>query len=199
VESAGLAECAGYVLVGGRSSRMGCDKALLPWKGKPLAQWVAGAVAQSMLTATLVGAPERYSGLGFRVIPDLFPGEGPLGGILTALRDSQAEWNLIVACDMPGLDAQLLARLLQTARQSEAGVLLPIVRVGVDESRPQPLCAVYRKTCLAPLEAAFAQGTRKVTAALAAVRTVRVPMEMEEVPQFQNVNTPEDWSAYAAG
>lgn len=181
------------MLVGGRSSRMGRDKALLTRNGCPLAKWIGDAVAQSAGTATLVGAPERYSGLGFPAIPDLFPGEGPLAGILTALRHSSAEWNLIVACDMPQIGAELLFRLLDAARRSGPDALLPVTA----EGRPQPLCAVYRRTCLAPFETAFSEGTRKVTGALAAVRCLRLPIE--EVSQFQNVNTPEDWAAYASG
>jgi molybdenum cofactor guanylyltransferase len=172
---------------------MGRDKALLPLNGCPLAMWIARAVAQSAGTATLVGPPERYSGMGFPAIPDLFPGEGPLGGILTALRHSNAEWNLIVACDMPNIDAALLSRLLDAAKQSSPDALLPVT----PEGRPQPLCAVYRRTCLAPFEKAFSEGARKVAAALAAVRCLRPPMG--EVSQFQNVNTPEDWAAYASG
>jgi molybdenum cofactor guanylyltransferase len=186
-------ESAGYVLVGGRSSRMGRDKALLPWRGAPLAKWIAGVVAESAGSATLVGSVERHAGLGFRAIPDIFPGEGPLGGILTALRDSSAEWNLVVACDMPGIDAILLGRLLESARASGADVLLPISA----GDRPQPLCAAYRANCLAPFETAFGGGVRKMTAALEAVTVRRLPME--EVLQFQNVNTPEDWAAYAPG
>jgi molybdenum cofactor guanylyltransferase len=181
------------VLVGGRSSRMGRDKALLPFHGRPLAKGIALTVAQSAGTATLVGPPELYSSMGFPTISDLFPGEGPLGGILTALRHSNAEWNLIVACDMPQIGAALLVRLLDAARQSDSDALLPVTA----EGRPQPLCAVYRRTCLAPFEMAFSEGTRKVTTALAAVRCLHLPME--EVSQFQNVNTPEDWAAYASG
>jgi molybdenum cofactor guanylyltransferase len=181
------------VLVGGRSSRMGRDKALLPRHGKPMAAWVARVVAEAAGSATLVGAPERYAALGCTVIPDLFPGEGPLGGIITALRHSPAEWNLIVACDMPEIDAALLARLLRMAVESGVDTLLPVSA----EGRPQPLCAVYRRTSLGPLEAVFSDGVRKVTAALETVRTLRLPVD--EVSQFQNVNTPEDWDAYAAG
>jgi molybdopterin-guanine dinucleotide biosynthesis protein A len=182
------------VLVRGRSSRMGRDKALLPFRGHSLAQCIAAAaVAQSAGTAMPVGSPELYSGIGFPVISDLFPGEGPLSGILTALRYSKAEWNLIAACEMPEIDAGLLTRLLDAARQFGADVLLPVTA----EGRPQPLCSVYRGACLAPLESAFSAGTRKVTAALAAVRCAR--LSMEEVSQFQNVNTPEDWAAYVSG
>lgn len=179
------------MLVGGRSSRMGRDKALLALRGIPMAQRVASAVAEAAGSATLVGAPEQYSGLGFSAIPDLFPGEGPLGGILTALHHSASEWNLIVACDMPEIDAPLLARLMDAAWRSGACALLPVTA----EGRAQPLCAVYARACLAPFEAAFADGIRKVTAAIAGVRCLRLPMQ--EVSPFQNVNTPEDWAAYA--
>jgi molybdenum cofactor guanylyltransferase len=172
---------------------MGCDKALLPFRGGALAQSAAQAVREAAGSATLVGDPARYAGLGYTVIPDLYPGEGPLGGILTALRNTSAAWNLIAACDMPQLDPELLRGLLKTAAESAADALLP---VGPD-GRPEPLCALYHRRCLEPMGTAFAAGIRKVTAALDTVRTVRLPMA--EVSLFQNVNTPEDWAGHAAG
>ncbi len=186
-------ESAGYVLAGGHSSRMGRDKALLLWHGVPLAKWVAETVTRAMGSATLVGSPERYSGLGFRVISDLFPGEGPLGGIVTALRDSSAEWNLIVACDLPGIDAALLRQLLDAAREGNIDAVIPVT----GEHASHPLCAVYRQSCRAPFEAAFSNGIRKVKAAAATVRALYLPVE--EGSQLQNINTPEDWAAYASG
>jgi molybdenum cofactor guanylyltransferase len=172
---------------------MGCDKALLPFRGGALAQSVARAVREAAGSATLVGDPVRYAGLGYPAIPDVYPGEGPLGGILTALRNTDADWNLITACDMPQLDAAVLHGLLQTAAESGADALLPVG----PEGRPEPLCALYHRRCLEPFAAAFASGVRKVTAALETVRTVRLPMA--EVSLFQNVNTPEEWAGHAAG
>ena len=127
---------AGYVLVGGRSSRMGCDKALLPFRGGALAQSVAQVVSQAAGSATLVGDPGRYAGLGYPVVPDLFPGEGPLGGIVTALWNTNADWNLITACDMPQLEVDLLCGLLEIARaQPLVDALVPVG----PEGRPEPL------------------------------------------------------------
>jgi len=180
---------AGYVLAGGRSSRMGQDKALLPFRGQTLVHAVARAVEQSAGSAVLVG---RAAFGPYRAIPDLYPGEGPLAGILTALADTAASWNLIVACDMPELTAPFLLGLLEAAEASAADALVPAGPSG----RLEPLCAVYHGRARAPLEAAFRAGVRKITAALEGVRAVRFPVA--EILPLQNVNTPEDWSGYAA-
>src|SRR2546430_16784821 len=103
---------AGFVLVGGNSSRMGRDKAGLLVHGSTLAEHVAAAVAEAAGSATLIGPPERYGHLGIPVLPDLRPGSGPLGGILTALTASPAEWDLGAACDLSALDAAVLKELV---------------------------------------------------------------------------------------
>jgi molybdopterin-guanine dinucleotide biosynthesis protein A len=151
-----------------------------------LAEAVAFHVRQATGNVTLVGHPELPG------IPDLHPGEGPLGGILTALHHSSTEWNLIVACDMPGLSAEFLEQLLAEAGRTEAAILLPY---GPD-GRPEPLCAVWRRRALPDLEAAFSRGVRKVTAALDGLAVAR--FDVAETAVFQNVNTPQDWSGYAA-
>jgi len=174
------------VLVGGRSRRMGRDKASLPFHGGTLAGAVARAVETAAGSAILVGNP----GLGG--IPDRYPGEGPLGGILTALHHTAAEWNLIVACDMPEITPAFLRRLLDQAEAAAGDVLLPYGPGG----RPEPLCAVYRRQVLETLERRFAEGIRKVTAALQGLAVIR--LDVAEVMSFQNVNTPEDWAVYAA-
>ena len=182
---------AGYVLAGGQSSRMGRDKALLPYRGGSLVASVARAVEEAAGSAVLVGSPGTYQGLGFPVIPDVYPGEGPLGGILTALQHSTAPWNLIVACDMPGLSAEFLRGLLDAAERSGPDALVPHRPSGLLE----PLCAVYHRRSYEGLQAAFAAGIRKVTAAFAGIRMSAWPVS--ERVSLQNVNTPEDWAAYA--
>ncbi len=182
---------AGYVLVGGRSSRMGRDKALLPFRGSSLVESVAAAVASATGKVTLVGNPAIYGHLGLPVLPDRFPGEGPLGGILTALADSAADWNLIVACDMPEVTAPALERLLIAAERHDGDVLVPAGPSGLLE----PLCAVYHRRSHPALRQAFDRGVRRVTAAFDGIKTVI--FQVTEVASFQNVNTPEDWAGYA--
>ena len=158
---------------------MGRDKARPPFRGGALAQSGARAVSEAAGSAILGGDPIRYGGLGYPVIADLYPGEGPLGGI--------------AACDMPQLEPKALRGWLKTAAESGADALLPVAH----GSRPEPLCALYHRRCMESFTTAFCAGVRKVTAALDTVRTVRLPMA--EVSLFQNVNTPEEWAGYAAG
>src|SRR4051794_40528817 len=165
---------------------MGRDKATLPWDGGTLAGAVARAVEAAAGSAILVGNSELGG------IPDLYPGEGPLGGILTALGHTAAEWNLIVACDMPEITPTFLRGLLDHAQQVNCDVLLPCGPGG----RPEPLCAVYRRGVREAVERRFAEGVRKVTTALEGLAVVR--LDVAEALPFQNVNTPEEWAVYAA-
>jgi molybdopterin-guanine dinucleotide biosynthesis protein A len=169
---------------------MGRDKALLPFRGSTLAQAIAAAVETAAGNVSLVGSPLRHGHVGHRIVPDIYPGEGPLGGILTALAGSTADWNLIVACDMPGLSAGFLRQLLDAARHADTDVLVPTGPSGCME----PLCAVYHRRSRQGLDTAFAAGVRKVAAALEEVRTA--PWYVPEVVYFQNVNTPENWALY---
>jgi molybdopterin-guanine dinucleotide biosynthesis protein A len=170
---------------------MGSDKALLRYRGAALVETVAEAVSQGVGHPLLVGNRDRYDGLGYEVIPDLYPGEGPLGGVLTSLQNSGAEWNLIGACDMPELTGGFLGGLMEAAEGRDCEVLAP---VGPD-GNIEPLCAVYRRSARPGLQGAFERGVRQMRAALEEVRIVThfVP----ELAHFQNVNTPGDWARYA--
>lgn len=181
---------AGYVLVGGKSSRMGRDKAALPYRGGTLAEAVAVTLRSVAGSVTVVGGSRRGELGEFGFVPDLFPGEGPLGGILSALRDSGADWNLIVACDMPDLNSGFLDRLITSAEECSGDAVVPI-----HSGRMEPLCAAYHRRCYLPLFQAFSRGIRKIATALQEIRRIDWPVP-EELSCFQNVNTPEDWSPY---
>jgi molybdopterin-guanine dinucleotide biosynthesis protein A len=171
---------------------MGRNKALLPFRGAVLAEAVARAVESAAGTATLIGDPEVYARLGYPVIPDLYPGEGPLGGILGALAHTAADFNLVVACDMPELSAEFLRALLDAACLADQDALVPRGPSG----RLEPLCAVYHRRSHEALHRAFTAGIRKVTAAFSELRIAAWPVS--EIAPLQNVNTPEDWADHAA-
>ena len=197
-----MAGTAGYVLVGGRSSRFGSDKAFLEWQGRPLAAWVAEQVKVAAGSITLVGNPEKYRPLGFPGIPDALSNIGPLAGLSAALEHSAAQWNLVVACDMPHMTVDFLEFLLATARsETAADLILPLDRGG----RPEPLCAAYSKRCGPAIADAIERGVRKMTSAFANLRArelefARYAAFDPDGLLFANLNTPSDLAgARAAG
>jgi molybdenum cofactor guanylyltransferase len=178
---------AGFILTGGRSSRMGSDKALFPWYGKTVVEHLSSLVASVAGSATLIGHPERYSHLGLRCLPDLHPGCGPLSGLEAALAATDVDWNVILSCDIPDISARLLESLFDYALECNAAVAL----VRDSESVLQPLCAVYHRRCLAPVRAAL---DRNELHLLDVVQQLQ-PAFFDIDQRIQNINTPEDWRA----
>lgn len=177
---------AGFILTGGRSSRMGRDKALFPWRGSTVVEHLSVMVASVAGSSTLVGHPERYLHLGLAALADLRPGCGPLSGIETALASTAAEWNLVVSCDIPQVTGDLLGALFDRAEC--AGKAVTLIRDG--DHLLQPLCAVYNRRCLAAVRAALDRNDLR----LARVINDLHAEYFDVAAPFPNVNTPEDWS-----
>jgi molybdopterin-guanine dinucleotide biosynthesis protein A len=170
---------AGFVLAGGKSSRMGQDKALLPWGEGTLLDHVAGAVRAGVGDVTVIG----------RDIQDLVPDRGPLGGLLTALNGLEADWALIVAVDMPNLTAELVGGLAEAARESESDAV--VCEAG---NRLHPLCAAYHRRLLPAVEAAVDRKSLKMHDFLSTIRVERWPVP--DPALLANVNTPEELLAW---
>ena len=183
------------IQAGGQSSRMGEDKALKPFLGRPLIQRVAdrlAPVADELLVTT--NRPESYEFLGLRLLPDIRPDRGALGGLYTAIASATHPTVAVVACDMPFASAALLEAAARLLVEEEADVVIPKGEEGYE-----PLHALYRRaTCLPAIEAALDADLWKVVAWFPQVR-VRV-LTSEEVRRydpdglaFWNVNTPEEF------
>jgi molybdopterin-guanine dinucleotide biosynthesis protein A len=158
-QSAGVG---GFVLTGGGSKRFGRDKSLVEIGNQPLLERLCSVLRGVTHSVRIVGSPESYGGFGGAVTSDRWPGEGPLGGIITALlagaKDGGPEWNIIIGCDMPFLTCEWLTYLAQRAQASEADVVVPKSAHGLE-----PLCACWRTSAGARLQLAFESGVRKVT------------------------------------
>lgn len=178
---------AGFVLVGGRSSRMGRDKALLSYRGATLVESIARKVQHASGDVTLIGPPERYGALGHRVIPDRIPGSGPLGGVFTALDQSGPEWNLIVACDMPDVTIDLFEDLFRAAADP-----LDCVVAGFG-SQIHPLCAVYHRRAAASALRAIHCKHLKMHDFVSSLHSSVWPVAHPAL--LSNINTPDQWSA----
>jgi molybdenum cofactor guanylyltransferase len=184
----------GYVLAGGRSSRMGRDKAMLEIDGVTMIDRAIDLIRGVGIEPVVVGRTGKTDrSLRASVIDDDWPGAGPLGGIATALRDSQAPWNLLIACDMPYLTAEWLEFLMGRANGSTADAIMPM-----NERGPEPLCAVYAKHGESAIRAGLDEGLRKVTDGLARLRVTY--LESSEWKAFdsdgflfKNMNEPADY------
>ena len=168
---------------------MGRDKALLPYRGATLVEHMANAVHATAGSVALIGDPVRYSSLGHPVYPDKFAGCGPLGGIYTALSVSRSDWNLIVACDMPGVTAEVLRVLLASAEKSTGSSVVATGPTGEAE----PLCAVYHRRCLPALARAIEQKRFKMKELVKELDPHMVPMHASALA---NVNTPTEWADF---
>lgn len=179
---------AGFILTGGASRRMGRDKALLPAGTSTLVERLAGELSQVAESVTLVGRPAAFAHLPLKTRGERFGGCGPLSGIHSALEARLAEWNLIVACDLPNLRAAWLRRLAAQARPD-----LDVVVSQQNDGRIEPLCALYHARCLPPVEKALVEGRFKLLDLILELKLDAV--RLDDPTLLFNVNTPEEWSA----
>jgi len=179
------------MLAGGQSTRMGVEKAFLDVQGRPMIEWtLAGLAGLGEETIIVTNAPPLYAHLGCRVVTDLFPGQGALGGLYTGLHYAQGELAVVVACDMPFLNRDLLRYEIALAGGFDAVV----PRIG---RYMEPLHAVYARSCLGPIGALLRRGGQRFFDFFSAVRLRYVEQgEIErfdpEHRSFVNVNTPAD-------
>jgi molybdenum cofactor guanylyltransferase len=146
----------GFVLAGGRSTRMGKDKTLLTYAGRPLVEHATCLLRASGFTPFIIGHRpdlEIYA----PVTADLHPGCGPLGGIETALAATESEWNIIISVDAPLVPPVFLRYLAERAAITKAPATVPTLA-----GRIHPLCAVYSKSLLPVIRQAIQMRDYKV-------------------------------------
>lgn len=187
----------GFVVAGGRSTRMGRDKALLPWGATTLLGHAAARLREVCDEVRLLsGSRERYAEQGLPVDVDVVAEAGALGGLLTGLQRLAPEApGLFLAVDLPLVPVELLSHLLE--RSADADAVVPLSPGG-----PEPLCAVYRGSCRAAVERRILAGDLKMTSFWPEVSVRR--LEVRELAAFgdpsrvfRNLNAPEDYAALA--
>ena len=179
------------ILTGGSSRRMGRDKALLPFAGKTLLQTLIDRYAALGPVGVSVDRAGRFPFENAIELPDAFPGQGPMNGVIAGFRETGAEHLLLTAVDLPFGDPALALRL----EELRGGADVCLVRRG--PKGIEPLFAVYGRGCLETAEACLAENRRSLMALFDRVNVRYV--DPEELPGFDpdrvftNVNTPEDY------
>ncbi len=181
------------ILCGGQSSRMGRDKAALPFGPDTLLTRVVQAVQVVAGDVVIVGDTSQSMPAGIRIVSDAIPGLGPLAALATGLASVRAERSLVVACDMPLLVPAVLRRLLDLTGEADACV--PLV-----DGMPMTTCAVYATRVILRAQAQLAAGTRSLRALLAdvSVRWVSADDLRDLDPHllsFWDCDTPEHYQA----
>jgi molybdopterin-guanine dinucleotide biosynthesis protein A len=183
------------VLAGGKSLRLGRDKALERINKLSLIERTIDSLLEVSQTVIVVTSQEQFSsitavGLKAEVVVDLYPGKGALGGVYTGLAVSESHHNLVVACDMPFLNRDLMLYLMDLAPNFD--VVVPKL-----DGYFEPLHAVYSKACLAPIEEILREGNMEILRLFDLVKIRYV--DRDEIAKFDpqflsffNINTPDD-------
>ncbi|MEO6725347.1 MAG: molybdenum cofactor guanylyltransferase [Blastocatellia bacterium] len=195
-----------FIQAGGRSSRMGADKAWLEVNGRPMIEHVLAAAEPVAASLSIIISGDnpneaRYRQLadkrGALLLDDLHVHLGPLGGIHTALKNCEADdAALILACDLPFLTSEFLALLCQKHESNASQITVPLDA----EGRLQPLAAIYDRACLPAVEEQLAAGQLRVDRLFDVVPTTRIAYsDFAHLPSaarfFFNLNSPEDLKA----
>jgi molybdopterin-guanine dinucleotide biosynthesis protein A len=184
-------DVAAFVLAGGKSTRMGSDKAFVILDGSTLLSRALDLARTVTDNVHIVGSAEKFAAFA-PVVEDVFRDCGPLGGIHAALRSSPAELNLMLALDLPFVPSTLLKHLIARARSSAAIATVPRAGGGW-----QPLCAIYRREFADAAEKALHAGRYKIDALFNDFKVQAI--EEEDLVHagfapaiFRNLNTKDD-------
>ena len=179
------------IMAGGGSNRMGTDKSMLPIKGQSMIEAICeqlrGSFDQILISANEV---DKFAFLGFEVVPDKVPEQGPLMGIASALEASANKLNFVVACDIPKINLACVNRMLTEALESQADIVVPTT----GEEKYEPLFAIYRKTALEAINKTLSSGKRKITEVFTLCRVKHI--ELDNTDWLVNLNTMADYEEF---
>lgn len=177
-----LENATAIILAGGDSLRMGTDKSMLHVKGKTMIEHISTQLSPTF-TETLISAadPNKYDFLGFKVVPDKIPNQGPLMGIASALKASANDLNFIMACDIPHIPLHLVHQMLAEAEDTD--IVVPIT----GNEKYEPLFAIYHKNALNAVNKMLNGPSRKISDVFAHCKVKFLKISTPAL--FTNLNT----------
>lgn len=180
----------GFILAGGLSSRMGENKSLMQFKGKPLILFAIEALSPVCEKVIISSNLPVYEFTGCDVWPDELPVQAPINGIYSCLRKSETDWNIFLTCDMPFAGSRLFACLLEQANDADA--VIPVHGQGLVE----PLCGIYNRSALPMLEYHLKNEQYSILKFLRSIRcryvNIGPDQEFYSKEMFSNLNSPAD-------
>jgi molybdenum cofactor guanylyltransferase len=181
----------GFILAGGKSRRMGTDKALLMFQEKPLLLHMISLIEPLCEKVAISGQNSDYISFGIEMVPDLYSECGPIAGIFSALRYTGSDWNLLVSVDVPFVNDELFNVLISNIGESDC--VIPKHISGVE-----PLIALYNRRTLPVIEKMITSGDYRLTNLLSKLSTSYVDCNelIKKHPRlFMNINRMEDYQS----
>ncbi len=175
-----------FILCGGKSSRMQSEKGLVLFQEKPFIEHIIQAILPITDQIKLITATKEYDYLPYQKIPDIISDKGPLGGIYTALTNSEIEFNLILSCDIPLISTELLTELI-SKHNNEAEVT-----VFASESKLHPLIGIYSKKVLPVIKSAIDNDQLKMMNLIAGIPHQIINIEESENFHLTNINSADE-------
>ena len=178
------------ILAGGKSSRMGEDKALLEYKGKHFIEKIAEEM--SFFEEKLIARGNNsdltdITDLGWKVIPDIYPDHGPMGGMHAALKECESEAMFAVTCDIPLITEKLAMKICNEIEDYDAVIAV------TDDGKYHPLCGVYKKNLYKSMEEHLKMDYNRMMKVLEKCNLKYLELDAEESKQLTNVNTRKEY------
>jgi molybdopterin-guanine dinucleotide biosynthesis protein A len=183
-------EISGFILAGGKSSRMGTDKAFLKINETPMLIHVKNLIEPYCNSLAISGYKPEYLSFNITMIPDQHAGCGPISGLYSCLKQSTSDWNLFVSVDTPFINSELLEFLL--LNPGDCDCVIPKHTGGIE-----PSIGLYNRRILPVLDDAIKNGEYKLHELLSKLKTCYLDCNslIKKYPRlFLNINKPEDYS-----
>lgn len=174
----------GIILAGGKSSRMGTNKALLQYRGMSFIQHIINVMRPLVDRIIIVGKPEYYTDLKFKRIDDVYKNSGPIAGIHAGLEDSTTPFNLVLSCDVPLITEPLLKELIENIDENKDVVMIK------SKGQPHPLIAIYQKQCGTLFDDLLSRGENRLLSALDHLKVKTISLSEANAFYVTNINYP---------
>lgn len=173
------------ILAGGKSERMGEDKAFLDLEGQAFIQRILHVAKKMTQEVIVIANPQKYEALEVSVYPDLIENCGPVGGIYTAMENVQTPYLLVLSCDIPLLNVAILKHLIQESLPCDVNML-------TTEDGWHPLTAIYNSRTLPIFKKALDRKELKLRSLCSQMELRTIPCPKDLIPCLSNINTPKD-------
>lgn len=179
----------GIILAGGKSSRMGTDKGFIKLNGKPFVQYSIDAVKPLVSEIIIVSDNSDYDVFGLKRVNDIFKDAGPVAGICSGLEASSTAYNLVLSCDIPLINSEILQKLIDNIDNTSQIVQAESL------GKSMPLIAIYKKEVGATFKAFLQEDERRLRIAINGCKSKNIVLEKEQEFSTMNVNTQNELKA----